>query len=130
MEAHLTRWALKSGTWHLDEDGQLVKDYAPDLVRRLVVEVIKKSVNVAAALSAAKVVAEYVAKPTPPKKILAPTVPVTVDWEAAQAAGHARRKPLPPMSREEADRLVAEAIARGKVTKLPPGYAHNAKLAK
>lgn len=39
---------------------------------------------------------------------------------AIMKASYARKHPLPPVSDEEAARLVAEAIAAGRVTRCPP----------
>jgi hypothetical protein len=107
--------------WHEDEDGNVIKEprYDPEFERR--VNAFKFKFEQPEVEEPAPVVVQ-VPKPRRPV-IRAPKDDDELKFNAWQGR---RSAPVKSDPAEDA-RLVAEALAWGKVTHCPPGYARNAK---
>ncbi len=111
-EARVTQRALDAGIWHRAEDGTIVK-HPVDEVWQVAPDPVPET-----------------APPPPAAPVLSgPPDPIRAPVEPLRAfnPAWARRKVVPPTGAELNRRLIDEAIAAGRVTKLPPGYAHGAK---
>lgn len=113
----LTARAIELNIWHEDDEGNVVKEPRFDAA-------FEKKAAAFRFKYEREDIPEVPPKLVKPvrKEILAPKADADIQFNQWQ-----RRAAPTPSNPDEDARLIAEAIAGGKVTKCPPGYARNIK---